>query len=153
VKSTIAGSWSPDGRRLALTDSNGYFEMLDRGGISLPLDQGSRGLYPSWNPRGSQIFIGGYVMDSDGKNREELLPNSEKSIAKWSPDGTRIVIISGGDVWLFKDFNPHFIPPDKPRDEALSKKILLLKELMNEGLLTESEYQERYDRLVSGKGN
>ena len=127
VKSNIAGSWSPDGKRVALTDADGYFEMLDVGTISRPVDQGSPGLYPSWNPKGSQIFIGGYVMDSDGKNKEELLPDSGRSIAKWSPEGTKIAIISGGDVWVLKDFHPHFIPPDKPLDEALSasqKKIL-----------------------------
>ena len=117
IKRNIAGSWSPDGRRLALTDADGYFEMLDSGaGISVSVDRGSPGTYPSWNPKGSQIFIGGYVMDSDGKNKEELLPNSAKSLAKWSPDGTKIAILSNGDLWLLKDFKPHFVPPDKPLD-------------------------------------
>ena len=92
-------------------------------------------------------------MDSDGKNKEELLPDSAKSISKWSPDGTKIAVISGGNVWLFKGFAPRFISPDKPLDEALSQKIVILKELMKEGLLTENEFQERYDRLISGKGN
>jgi hypothetical protein len=153
VKSNIAGSWSPDGRRLALSDADGYLEMFDGRGVSLQVDQSSPGLYPSWNPRGSQIFIGGYVMDSDGKNKEELLASSAKSLARWSPDGTKIAILSNGALWLLKDFAPHFIPQDKPLDEALSKKLLLLKELVNEGLLTESEYQERYDRLMKEKGN
>ncbi len=152
VKSTIAGSWSPDGRRLALTDAEGYLEMLDAGGISRPIDQESPGLYPSWNPRGSQIFVGGYVMNSDGKSKEELLPDSARSIARWSPDGTKIAVISDGSLWLLRGFNPYFIPPDKPADEALSKKVLILKDLMNEGLLTENDFQERYDGLMSGKG-
>ena len=86
-----------------------------------------------------------------GKIRKRCFPTVPGAFARWSPDGTKIAIVSSGDLWLLKDFNPHFIPPDKPLDEALSKKILLLKELMNEGLLTESEYQERYDRLMSGK--
>ena len=90
-------------------------------------------------------------MDSDGKNKEELLPKGARSISRWSPDGTKITIISNNDLWLFKDFKPHFIPPDKPLDEELSKKILLLKGLVNEGHLTETEYQERYDRLMGGK--
>lgn len=144
----ISASWSPDGTRLVLTGEDGRLEILGIYGGTAPVYSAAAGLYPSWNPGGSQIFSGGYIISSDGKNKEELLPGSAESIAWWSPDGTKIAVISGDGLHLLEGFNPYFIYPDKPFNEHLSKKVVILKGLLSEGLLTENEYRERFDALL-----
>jgi len=107
----LSASWSPDGLRAALTDGQGELSILENG-IALPLDVSVRGLYPSWNPQGSQIYLGGSIVDSDGNNQVELFPGSPDSIAEWSPDGRKIAVIVGGKLWLVENFSPRFVSHD-----------------------------------------
>jgi WD40 repeat protein len=147
----ISASWSPDGGRIALTDSDGDLEIRDFGADAVYPTEDVEGVYPSWNPGGSQIFLGGFVIDSDGKNRVKLLSGAGGSLAAWSPDGTMVAVASGKELYLFENFMPHFITPDKPFDEDRSRRILLLKKLLREGLLTKDEYRLRYQRLFSNR--
>ncbi|MBI5638873.1 MAG: PD40 domain-containing protein [Nitrospirae bacterium] len=147
-KQYISGSWSPDGRRAALTTEDGRLEIVDIGQDPIPLSSDVSGLYPSWNPMGSQIFVGGHVLDSDGRNREELIQGAFDSVGHWSPDGTRLAVISKEGLRVLEGFSPGFIAPDKPFDEDLAKKILTLKGLLRDGLLTEEEYTIRYKKIL-----
>jgi WD40 repeat protein len=149
-KTYISAGWSPDGRRIAVANGDRHLEIRDLNGGSFETDNTILGLYPTWNRQGSQIFFGGYVIDSDGKNKEELLQNSIDSISQWSPDGSMLAVASHGEFWLFQDFLPHFINPDRPFDGPVSKKISVLKELLEDLLLTEDEYEERLRRLSRG---
>ncbi len=68
-------AWSPDGSRIAYTES-----------ISSPGDSISSELW---------------IVDSDGTNRTMLLGDLDDKVKKsWSHDGTRIVFSSGGNLWL-----------------------------------------------------
>ena len=146
----LSGTWSPDGRRIALTDNTGHLEIRDLSGPRITaVDDTVDGLYPSWNPGGSQIFLGGYILDSGGREKENLFSEgSARSIAQWSPDGTKIAVSADSGLYLFSNFKPSFISPDAPPDEDLSKKLFLLKGLFIEGLLTKEEYSQRYDKLL-----
>ncbi len=101
-KTYLSASWAPDGKRAAMTDGNGRLEIRDRLGKGIVLDSPPAGLYPSWDPRGSRIYLGGYLIDADGKNGEALLTDAGGSLARWSPDGSALAIATGDDVLLFR---------------------------------------------------
>lgn len=143
---TVSGSWSPDGLRLALPGPDGRLRVLSDDGAPSPTYGDIRGSHPSWNPSGSQIFFGGYVVSSDGKVVEGLGAYPE-SVGAWSPDGTMLAYSQGGKLWLMGGFSPRFVPPDGPKNSELIEKAITLKELLMDGLLSGGEYQERLDRL------
>jgi hypothetical protein len=141
-----AASWSPDGRRLALSDDAGRLLITDlRAGT---VEAAVTGFHPAWNPKGSLLYLGGYLVQSDGKTEAALLPDSPRSIGWWSGDGSQLAVASDGDLWLFDSFAPVFLPPDRPLDETLKTKLSSLKNLQREGLITMQEYQDRRARLL-----
>lgn len=143
----LSASWSPDGKRAVVTDGNGRIEVRDRQGKGSVIDWSLPAVYPSWNPGGSRIYAGGYLIDSDGRNKEALLINAAGSISQWSPDGTKLAVATGDVLLLFRNMSASYIPPDKPLDRALSKKLSLLKALVVEGVLSQQEYNERRNKL------
>ncbi|MBI5100484.1 MAG: PD40 domain-containing protein [Nitrospirae bacterium] len=147
---SVSGSWSPDGRRFAFGDETGLLKIYDlnSGEIS---DTGHdiRGRRPSWNPEGSQIFYGGHVVTRGVKDAEMLVPDGASSIGIWSPDGTGLALISSDGLRILRNFRPSFVPPDGRVDKTLKAKLLLLKEIYAEGLITGSEYEKRYKKLMS----
>jgi len=147
-KSYVSASWSPDGRRLALSLSDGRIELRNLHNEETTLGRPVTGFYPSWNPRGSMIYTGGYLVDSDGKNSEALFKNAFKSISWWSPDGTKLAVAAGNILTLFSGLTPSLAPPDRPLDTALSTKLSVLRNLLQDGLLNGQEYRERKDRLI-----
>lgn len=147
-KVSVAGSWSPDGKRLVLPDEKGHLKIFDFKGEGQVIEDNIRGSYPAWDPKGSRIFFGGNLVDSNGENMEMLIANSPDSIGRWSPDGTMMALVSKNALYLLRDFRPYIVPPDKVVSQDVFKKILLLKELLNEGLLTEEEYNERIEKLL-----
>jgi hypothetical protein len=144
-----SGSWSPLGRRAALVDEYGRLRVLGLGGALLAVDDGVSGEHPAWNPRGGLIFFGGYMLSADGKQREEIVPGGDgESAAFWSPDGTRMALLTGGSLWLLSGFTPSLAPAGGGVDEALKGKIVILRDLLQDSLLTEKEYYGRYDALI-----
>lgn len=144
----FSASFSPDGRRIALTDSTGRLEIRRLGAQRTDLVQTLPGYYPSWNPKGSGIYAGGSVLTTDGKDQVMLYQNGADSLAQWSPDGTRLAVAAGGKLTLFDCGTPEFISPDRPLDRDLSKKLSTLRELFREGLITGQEYRERKTGLM-----
>lgn len=144
----LSASWSPDGRRAVMTDGDGRLEVRDRLGEGIVIESSGAGIYPSWNPRGSRIYSGGYLIDSDGKNREALLANAAGSISQWSPDGATLAVATGEELLLFRNILTSYVLPDRPLDKALSEKLSLLKDLLAEGVISPQEYNERRDNLI-----
>jgi hypothetical protein len=142
-----SGSWSPRGGKAALSDEYGHLRILGLDGTLRSVDESITGEHPSWNPRGSQIFFGGYVVGSGGEGKEEIVPDGRRSFASWSPDGTRLALVLDGELWLLSGFRPSFVPSEGPFDEGLKRKVRILRELFAEGLLTQQEYIKRYNRL------
>jgi hypothetical protein len=143
-----ATSWSPDGRRLALSDASGHLVITGPRAGGGSVEAAVAGFHPSWNPRGSLLYLGGYLVQSNGKTVAALLPDSPRSIAWWSGDGTRLAAVADGELWLFDAFVPVFLPPDKPLDDTLKNKLSLLKNLHRDGFVTLQEYQARRTRLL-----
>ncbi len=144
----LSASWSPDGKRAVMTDGNGRIEVRDRLGKGIVIDWSLTGIYPSWDPRGSRIYSGGCLIDSDGKNRETLIANAAGSIAQWSPDGATLAVATGEELLLFRDIPASYVLPDRPLDKALSEKLFLLKDLLAEGVISPREYTERRNNLI-----
>lgn len=141
-------SWSPDGRKLALSEASGRLVISDQRAVPKTVQASVTGSSPAWNPRGSQIYFGGYVVLSNGKTETALLADSSRSIGFWSGDGTRLAVAANGDLWLFEGFTPAFLPTDSPLDDRLKNKLSLLKSLRIDGLITQQEYQDRHARLL-----
>jgi hypothetical protein len=105
-KTYISGDWSPDGGSVVLTDSDGHMEIYSLKKGVTHVDDTLYGLYPSWNPRGSQIYLGGWIIDADGANREEIFAGCHESLAEWSPDGTQLLVAADNKLWLLGRFSP-----------------------------------------------
>ena len=119
--SCYAPVWSPDGRRLAFTQSdkrgNSDIIVLDMqtGRVRKLTDGGFINTEPSWNPAGTQIAFtsdreGGpqvYLMEADGSNVRRLtVEGSYNASPAWSPNGAMIAYVSRFegkfDLFVFK---------------------------------------------------
>lgn len=151
-KFSVQGSWSPDGQRFALPDQKGRLTIMNIAGESSIPEKEVIGWHPSWNPRGSQIFIGGHIIDADGGRKVELAPKGADTSAYWSPDGTKMALLINDSLWLLDGFKPSIISPDKLPDKKLLKKLILLKELFTDKLISEEDYDSRYMKLLEKDG-
>ena len=144
-------SWSPDGNRFAFPDllgRPGIYNIKEARQSGPVMSELITGYYPSWNPQGSQIYFGGYIINSDGSGTEKLIDDGKESMGLWSPDGRMLAIADRGSLYLIRDFRASVIPPDRTYDPALMKKRMLLKELLADKLITEQEYEERCNNLL-----
>lgn len=149
-KFSAPASWSPDGKRLAMPGQSGRLIILEMNGRYRVVNVEITGVSPAWNPRGSQIYFGGHIVDSGGEVRESIIPEGgAESSAFWSPDGRRLALLAAdGELWLLKGFNPEFVHPDAAPAPGLKEKITALKELLEEGLIEADEYRQRRGRLL-----
>jgi len=99
--------WSPDGRRLALSDRGGDVVIVNADGSDPVRLTASRALEQpaAWSPDRKQILFTRwppgssnsdvYVMDADGRHVRRLTRSGSEDIAAaWSPDGSRILFTS-----------------------------------------------------------
>jgi WD40 repeat protein len=154
---SIPASWSPDGSRLAVSGDKGLLTIIEVSDPekSLTVDKNISGAFPSWNPAGSEIYIGGWLVQSDGNALEQLLPEAHESAGIWSPDGTGLAILYGNNLLYFDGFLPTFHAGDRPMDERMIQtrnKLRLLKTLLKEKLISEEEFKMRRARLLANMG-
>ncbi len=151
-KPYISACWSPDGKRAALADRDGRIEIRNRFGRGSALDASPLGIFPSWNPKGSSIYAGGYLIDSNGLNKEVLLENASASIGAWSPDGSMLAVVVNGRLVLFRHMQPSYIAPDGPLDPALRERLSVLDRLRADNLISENAYKAQQKMLLLGSG-
>lgn len=148
----VSGCWSPDGRRIALVNRNSRIELWEpKARSSSPLPS-PPGRYASWNPRGSDIFFGGWILSSSGGSAVPLILNAPASLGIWSPDGTQLAVAAHGQLLLFKHFSPFFSGSDQPLDPVMAERVRQLGRLVRDGLLPEKEYSERRGALLREAG-
>jgi hypothetical protein len=142
---SIPVSWSPDGSRMALTDDKGLLVVIDVDGPETvrPVNYEKRGRTPAWNPDGSRIYSGGWLVRSDGAEARQLLP------------GRRLAVINEKGLLLFDAFSPSYVLPDKPPEEKMMQirdKLRILKDLLKEGLISDKEFRDRKAALLLKDG-
>lgn len=102
----VAPAWSPDGRKIAFTDTHDIY-VMNRDGTGrakltdLPLAKTASASVVGWSPEGSRIAfvticcegtdqLGQiWIMQADGSRLSAL---TEGVSASWSPDGTRLAV-------------------------------------------------------------
>jgi TolB protein len=108
-----AYEWSPDGRRIAYTDSGGSLSVVRSNGTGRRRLASSlmRSFSLSWSPDGKSIAVVSldpadrrhtrlYVMSAD-RGKPRLLPPVNAQNAEWSPSGDAIAYSTGtGRDWL-----------------------------------------------------
>ncbi|MBI5142978.1 MAG: hypothetical protein HZA20_12450 [Nitrospirae bacterium] len=147
---SVPASWSPDGSRLALTDDAGRLIVYATGSGAYPEPAAGEalGLYPSWNPVGSLIYLGGLLVDPAGNTVRRLISDDPASIGVWSPDGASLAVVTGKGLYIFSG-----IAPSTAFDKtalALRGKLRLLRRLYKDSLVTGDEYRERKRMLLEG---
>jgi len=111
IRGAIAPSWSPDGRRLAIS-RQGAIEAINADGsgrISLT-DPTVRAEYPAWSPDGKQIAFDAdtgifhrsevFVMGADGSDPRQITtdPDWGCEYPSWSPNGQTIAFFCRAEV-------------------------------------------------------
>ena len=104
-----SGSWSPDGRQLALSfgtdqSSDIYVVSLDGKHMNRLTDSSAINVKPSWSPDGKQIAYvstapsavenataGVFIVDATGANNRRISDMTAFS-ASWSPDGKKLLL-------------------------------------------------------------
>jgi len=142
-----SASWSPDGRRIALTDFSGRISVRGRDEKS-EFDGPALSRFPSWHPAGDLLMVGGTIINMATGESTPLVTNSAGSYARWSPDGKRLAVATQGELLLFRNFAA---PARDPLDRDLKKKLTMLKELLRDGLITAEDYRARRSRLLQDK--
>jgi Tol biopolymer transport system component len=123
-----SGSWSPNGRQLALSfgtdqSSDIYVVSLNGRHMNRLTDSKSINTKPAWSPDGKQILYlstpspgaeesatGVFAVDAKGVNKKCISAMAAFS-ASWSPDGKRILLQTGNGLMLIdieanKTINP-----------------------------------------------
>lgn len=113
LHSGAAGSWSPDGARVAFVDGptptsppsapSDIFTMnRDGSDVRQLTTEPFEDFSPDWSPDGTKIAFASdrsgsvqiYVMKADGSNPQRLTSVGNNGAPKWSPDGARILFVS-----------------------------------------------------------
>ncbi len=154
---SVPSSWSPDGSRLAVSNDDGLLTIInvnnqeDRKTVNHDI----QGIAPAWNPMGSQIYLGGWLINSDGHALTQLLPDAFNSIGIWSPDGKSLAIITDENVLYLKKIISSSISADRPMDSSVLKvreKLRILKELYRDGLISLDEFYEKKLKIFNLPG-
>jgi len=161
----IQGSWSPDGQWVAFRNEQGgtvrLYALRPIDGTLVPLTSGRDVAYPDWSADGrTLIFVGNeggtlsfYTLDVAVLPRSNpattptptpvpfpvTAPGMPANISwpHYSPDGSRLVFVAGGDLWLLRlgqvqsDTNPanltHSGDANMPSWSRDGTKIVFLK--------------------------
>jgi Tol biopolymer transport system component len=130
-------SWSPDGSRLALSlgndpESHSYVVSPDGKSGQRLMQSLTVHMKPAWSPDGKTVAFGSlpfpgrdtqdegvYLVDADGGNGRRLA-EILASIVSWSPDGRRLLLQSGGGIFLIdrdgKNLTRLSVTPEQPYD-------------------------------------
>src|SRR4051794_1861075 len=97
--------WAPRGGRLAFVHAGSLVTVHPDGSGRTVIS--TRVLQADWSPDARRLVavrrVGEraelWVLDAGGRNARRLTSGADDLAARWSPDGTRIAFVRGGDVW------------------------------------------------------
>ena len=146
---TATVTWSPDGRRAALSAGDGTLRIVEPGVRDLVAPAGTaRGVHPSWHPRTDVLFLGGSLVTPAGAPIRKLLEQAENAMGFWSPEGDRLAVTVGGRLFVFERLG--FPAPDADADRwrrAAREASWELGVLRSQGLVAPEVFRERRARL------
>lgn len=143
------GSWSPGGGAVAIPDGDGSLKVIKRTGEAQVLDMEVKGRYAAWSPASDRICFGGYIMNPDGTGLVKLKDGARGARCYWRPGGRDIALLDGGRLELITgaDEPPADGGPGRKAAETI-RKVRLLRELLEDGLVDQKEYDMRFQRLT-----
>ncbi|MBI4710155.1 MAG: hypothetical protein HY759_03495 [Nitrospirae bacterium] len=151
---SVPSSWSPDGSRLAVSNDEGLLTIInvdnqeDRKTVNYDI----HGFAPAWNPMGNHIYMGGWLINPDGRAWTQLLPAASNSVGIWSPDGKKLVVITDENVLYLKKIAPSIISAGRQPDSSLLKvreKLRILKDLYSDGLISLEEFYDKKSKIIN----
>lgn len=153
MSSSVAGSWSPSGGRMAFASDSGL-RIINLKGEQTSIETKTKGGVPAWNPAGNMIYFGGNIIIPNSgsiSGEERILEDASDSMGFWSRDGRSIIVLKAdGSMTIIEGFNPLIVANDRPISQQTKAKIIRLRELLAGGLITQDEYAERRGRLIEG---
>lgn len=115
TKNVSGMQWTPDGRQIVLSESEGKLHFVDTVTGQAKTVIGTTGIYyPAISPDGTQIAYGTtrnglnssiFVSDINGKNARPLVsnfPETANHSPEWSPDGQTLSFVAGTKLGLFE---------------------------------------------------
>jgi len=142
-------SWSPGGDAVAIPDTEGRLKVIRRTGEAQALDIDVTGRYAAWSPVADRICFGGYILNPDGTGLVMFRNGAKSARCYWRPGGRDVALLDGGRLVFIAGVD------EPPADGALGvkasdviRKVRLLRELLEEGLVDRKEYDMRFQRLT-----
>lgn len=131
--------YTPDGESLLVPSSNGLTRRLTIPDGKEVNAWPSPGDYPAISPSGAYLFLDGRLFE----DMREIAWFPKESKAAFLADGTGMAISYMDKVYLVSGLNDGPAPPP-PSDMA---RLLQLRRLRSQGLITEKEYREQRNRI------
>jgi len=135
------GTFSADGESLLIGDGIGSTKLYNPWSEETLFKSATPGSNPALSPDGVTWFSDGTLFRSSTKVTP-LAPG----IARFTPDGSRLIITSGGSLYVVSGLKPAegalFVP-------SLAEKINKLRSMRVQGLVTADEYKETLKRITA----
>lgn len=136
------GKFSADGERILYADGNGTTLLYDPWSEEVIRKAGTSGKNPALSPEGENWIADGVLFRNDGAT----IPLAKEALARFSTDGSKVIIRSGSDLYKLSGLKPAqgtmFVP-------ALAEKVAKLRSMKLQGLVTPAEYKENLRKLAA----
>ena len=135
------GSFSADGEFLLIGDGIGSSRLYNPWSEEILFNFATPGRNPSLSPDGVTWFADGTLF-----RISKMVTPLAPGVARFTPDGSRLIIRSGGSLYLVAGLKPAEGALPVP---SLADKIRKLRSMRVQGLVTPGEYKETLKRIIT----